>query len=814
MAQGYFFTGCRFCCIITVVIVTHFMTSDQEDFIQGQGEGEDARVLDSPVIGEDGIKSRSSATEVKEVEKLSAALREDAGSLLRGEPTARERRILDEDEFLGKDPAQRANLLLGYIRCGKVEHGIEVMSDLVSLTPKLLESKSGIIDLSDESYDHNATRDFLIRCFHEIEKEIEDEDKRSEGFLKRFGLSVKAEGYYLDSGWYEQNIKKPFKKYQNPQSSRDERPAEDFADGQKRTLRNLLAQVLKENAGGATDALIDAFDADHGIIESIFEARSNSDPVRAFVYKNLPQKGFRKLPKLSSYKGKVVEAPPNFLEMEKVPNLHVIGRDVDSGSLSGGVMVDGNFGYDETGQLIKPAHIKIIDHHDGYDNRTYDTATLMVLDILRKGETSFLDDPKYQDDEGRVVVMTNHLDSDSVLSTWALMNKGCPDFADGKIVRILRQTSICGDFLLGSEVMEYGATARDYEYIIRYYLEACKKTVINGRLQKYDEMIAEKERESGGIQAEIAVKKTEAGVVAKSAELRKIVDENMLPDGTVVSGRDRGVAIQRLKAEIEAMLGDLPVRLKECEKALTQLRGEKDRAGKKNLSMEENQLVLSHMHTVVPDIIKNPFKYQRFFKQADKEEGGVIEAMDAAYHKGDFEIEKDPEDRNILILRSVGDKKLPDADPIDGLYFFLRRRVDFNRELIISRDGSTYMMAINTQTVNGLKKYDFNLLVGIIREREGKILDGLIVAKETELNEAGVRGPKELKKLGAELAELVKNRTRNTKGELWRNRTQMIFAFKSYIPEAEFMAIVREWKTVNDQRVSVKKAVSGVVDVG
>lgn len=788
----------------------------------GQDEGDTAQVLPPETFGVEGGKLPSAihGAEAKKVAELSAVLREDTASLLQGEPTSRERRILDEDEFLRKDPAQRANVLLDYIRRGKAADGVELMSDLVNLTPKLLESKSGAIDLSGKSYDYNATKDRLVRCFQEIEKEIEDEDRRSVNSLAQFGLSVKAEGYYLDSVWYEQNIKKPFKKYQTPQSAQDKRSSEDFTEGKKRVLRNSLTQVLEGDKEGAIDALIATFDANTGIIESVFEARNTDDPVKAFVYKNPPQKGFRKLPKLSSYKGEVVEAPPNFLEMERAPNLHVIGRDADPSNVPRGVMVDGNFGYDEAGQLIKPAHVKIIDHHDGYDNRTYDTATFMVLDILRKEETSFLNDPTYQDDEGRVIVMTNHLDSDSVLSTWALMNREAlvdrdrPDFVDDGMVRILKQTSICGDFLLGSEVMEYGATARDYSYTIEYYLKACKETVINGRLQKHDVMIAEKERELGGVQAQVVAKKTEAGIVAKEADLRRIIEENRLSDGTVVSGKDRGIAMQRLKTEVNAMLGDLPARLKECEKALAQLRKEKDEAGKKKLSMEENQLILSHMHAIIPDIIRNPFKYQRFFKQGGREEEESIGMMDERYHRGNFEIEKDSEDEDILILRSVGEKRLPEVDPIDGLYFFLRKRVDFNRELIISRDGSAYMMAINTQTMNGLKKYDFNQLVWAIRIREGEILDRSIAAKEAELQEARAKGPRELKKVETELAELVKNRTRNMKGELWRNRTQMIFAFKSYIPETEFMAIMREWKTVNDQRVSVKKTVSDVVKLG
>lgn len=90
------------------------------------------------------------------------------------ESLPRTERIRKEDETLAANPKQRQRGLLDYIRRGSLKAGMEIMSDLVDLTPKMLEAD--LIDTANPDFDSTATEARLVETFHQVEAEITAED--------------------------------------------------------------------------------------------------------------------------------------------------------------------------------------------------------------------------------------------------------------------------------------------------------------------------------------------------------------------------------------------------------------------------------------------------------------------------------------------------------------------------------------------------------------------------------------------------------------------------------------------------------------
>lgn len=85
---------------------------------------------------------------------------------------------------------------------------------------------------------------------------------------------------------------------------------------------------------------------------------------------------------------------------------------------------------------------------------------------------------------------------------------------------------------------------------------------------------------------------------------------------------------------------------------------------------------------------------------------------------------------------------------------------------------------------------------------------GLLEAKEQELSGLS----KEVKKTEAlqkEIDGLRHNLKRNKEGQLWRNRTQLAFCFRSYITHEEFTDMVYQWKSDQDRLYAEKKKAKG-----
>ena len=532
------------------------------------------------------------------------------------------------------------------------------------------------------------------------------EDKTVKEFLGTHELAPKAKNIYLDSEWYRANIARTFEVYKKPKDPKNPQSNEQYAAVQREKLEKKLGELFD----GDIDAFVKKYEADASVINVDIPERELT-PTGKYIFERRPQRGFADYPKLSEYKGEVIEAPPNFLERELRPGLAMVARDAVP-TFKGGIILDGNFGYDEKGEPVRPDDKIIIDHHDKFDTKTHDTATGMAFRMIEDPEgLAKLSDPRYLDENGKLVVMTNNIDSDSILSTFAVCNREKllemrESDKDGylRLKNIMYEITRSGDFLLGGNTLDHGATPRDYEYIMRGYIKACQQQIREGR-------------------------------------------------------------------------------------------GDADNPKASRMSPEDNTRILNHMHEVVTDIIQNPFKYQKFLKEGRSEESAAIGQVDAAYRAGEIEITPDAKDKDILFVRPLKGKTIPNFASLDGEYFFYRGREDFNRELIVKTEKDSFMMAINTQNMKGLEKYDFNKLIDAMRAKEAGVIESLIGGKSAELQGLDPkRDAKRIKEINKELKALESDKQKNAKGQLWRSRTQMIFAFKTYIPEQELMENVYDWK--------------------
>lgn len=516
-----------------------------------------------------------------------------------------------------------------------------------------------------------------------------------------------------------------------------------------------------------------------------------------------------------------MEDVPNIENQNLRPNLHIVSRDKVP-PFKGGIICDGNFGYDASGNPVDPEDKLIIDHHDKFDTRTYDTATSLVYRIINdKEERAEIDGDKYRNEEGELPIITNHIDSDSCLSTWVLYNREDPFVNDVDTRRIANSISWCGDFLLGTNVLKYGATARDYEYIIQNYSARVKEKVkdlrtrdLKSELEEKEKIVETIEKRLKSLEAKIdEAKKADEDLMTIQQQLGLLKKEGrIVPNGEVLKGKDKGLAIKDLnKKFFDLIKQKMSEEMEEYESYKKTLASTRTEIAKKQkslksvskapLSNEENLIVLNHMYDVLKDIIVNPFKYKKFLIQGREKEQSSITTADERYRKGEIEITADPHCEDLLLIRPIRSKNMPRPEQLDGQYFYFRRREDFNRELILTVSENKYILAINTQNIKGLKKHDFNLLIDMFRKREAELIDDAISRKKTKITS----GEGDISKLKQEMNILLEDKDKNNRGQLWRNRTQMIFCFKSYIPEYELKNMVYEWRNNNVNIVERKK---------
>jgi|GEM_PF-3004381 len=633
----------------------------------------------------------------------------------------------------------------------------------------------------------------------------------------------------------------------------------DVVDGDEEALLakaqeiTSLAVEFPDKSGGKGNALAEAIRREVGRVEG---KGSKMPP------------GFSEVPRLSEYAGEVVK--PEQIKIGKAhENLEIIGRSTIPAALSerrgrdplyGATIIDGNIGYGEEGDIRDVDGVQIIDHHDQLERRyttsRSETATTLVVKIIKErmdlargiveaeGEIA---DPKEKDraiwkkamelylsDFGATVgdrtkgevkrgeksggevrklrSYINHLDSDSVLSTWAFRNPRMAMKYQDEIAKI----STCGDFLLGSAQNERGVTARDYEYIIGNYIKQCEMRVKEEKIKKASESFNARMQEMAaavfsdpdvglsGRQLDLAnpvedIKKAKKDLETGNAELKQLrseLDAAPPAEKRVVSDKIKN---HPAMAKLEALGVQLKPIATERAKAESTAKGGR-------LNEEDNARILSHMHETMEDILTQPFKYKEFLEMGRQAEQRTIERMEKAYQTGEIEIRPDvgqgAQNNGILIVEpGAGKRDIPNVDSIDGQYFFLRRRVDFNQPVVVMHEGQKVRFCINTQNQQGLDAYDFNSLTDTLKERELKIIEeqiGALKAKESD----GSITEAEKTELTAKQQEFADNK----QGLNWRNRTQMVFCLKkTNIPFQECMQILRDWKQ-NEEGIAPERA--------
>lgn len=771
------------------------------------------RKIDEPIneqpVG--GVGERIQPVEVYAVENLAVAA--EAGKVLSGVPTSRQLRIEEEDQRLAKSLKQRKIEVLDYIRRGRLLDQVEIMPELIDFTPELLDS--GIIDFEVVDYSKNDTISSLLKIFRDFEVVTVNNDRKIRDFFCEAGLKVKDQKHYLDEKWFSKYLVDVLKTLSVPKNPKNPQTDEQYMATQNKRVVDRLKSVFEEEN---LETFVIKYRENQRVLNVDFE-QLPEHKVFPFLSEKRPSDGFYKFPRMSEYKGEVVSSVPDLSSQNLRPNLYMIARDTVP-DFKGGVILDGNFGYDEDGNPIIPDDKMIIDHHDKFDNHTHDTATKMVFDLLEdSSKLAELESERLRDENGNLPIMTNNIDSDAIMSTWVLSNRTDP-FVNDKLVRmIIRNIVWCGDFLLGTKVMEFGATARDYEYIVKNYLSATQDQIKELRIKKARDVLAEKELEAEEIKRQLEelnarAKASDPNILIKEQELSLLLTEGRTSGGRVLEKNEKGRAIGQIKKEINDLLSgvldevevrDLTNLLNNANEKIQEKKKLLAEASNAPLSPEENLIALNHMHDVVKDIITNPFKYQKFLMEGRLKEKRTIDSTREQYRKGEIEIMPDEMDENILILRPLGLGYLPKPEVIDGLYFYFRGREDFNRELILTVNGNKYMMAINTQNMKGLQKHDFNLLIDELRQREGELID----LKIAELEQV-IQGDGGSKKVRNELDLLKKDKERNSRGQLWRSRTQMVFCFRSYIPESELKEMIYVWKRVGGQRSDTSEKVAEV----
>lgn len=752
----------------------------------------------------------------------------------------REARIKEEDSRLLESPTDRRTRLLDYLRRGRLADNIDIMPEIVDALPKVLDT----LDFSAENFNEVTVAEQLINLAREIEAEVRQVDLLARQALAPLGLSARAE-LYLDGKRlaYLQNLVKIYKEV-NLDKIQSANPAET---ARLNFIRNLNSCKLLEPVNPETvKSFAEAADVYTQFLAVNLSVPDMTDPAKQAIYSFITEpkdqrgryqpetQGFSRVPKISEYTGPVIAPedlevqnwkPRRFIGVIKRGQIPEVRKELADGhAVDGALIIDGNIGYTDQGDLAEVEGLTIIDHHDqleqSYNGKSSDTATTLMFRIIddrlkaagynprqpdpekwRKAFKEYVEEfgarYSYQNAEGetregrKLRIYINHLDSDSVLSAWVCLN---PRKALA-YREIISKISVCGDFLLGSRVLEYGATARDYEYIIREYLKTCDEQFKRQKAAGPEARLAE-------LAAQVA-----AGVMEKlKAQLAEIEQgdleiQRLITELRLATAKDKGRLGQELNRARQANpeLIAVQAQLKAQEILLKEqaaLQKEVEQIKKTPLTPEENSIILNHLLSSVEEIITQPFKYQKFLQAGRQAEQATIQQIGELYRTGEIEIQKDERDPEIVRITPLGSAHLPDYASIDGLYFFLRKREDFNQPIVVTQEGRFFMAAINTQNARDLQRYDFNQLINIYKTREAEVIQEKISALSAQepLDKAQQKT----------LKGLEDDAQQNKSGKLWRNRTQMVFCLKSHLAPEELMHILRTWKVEMQSKEEIK----------
>lgn len=773
------------------------------------------------------------------------------------------------------DPAQRVADVLDFFYRGrqinkdtKTIDGLEIMPELLKLLPKRKEKndsieqtkKESIVEQEFDLQDENV-KESIVSAFKAIEEKIINEDNVARKYLHELGMTpIKKE--YL---WSGQKIQEGIKQILNQKKS-DKYPYSDdiFIKGQ--------IQKLQKNVSidtGNLDPLVWFVQTKYNYrlsdLQDLWrEVKPISDQAeRIFkkiekilnekIDKNKPTidfEGFTIYPKSSKYKGAIIKEIPDLSKQKTKRNIKIVPRD-QVPSIKGGLIIDGNFGYDEQGNIINVADKKIIDHHDNLNTsgKNYETATIMASTVYKEKETSINKklearkkelkemikaDPNnyaidslqkeisamekrktpirairkewndFADERKKIITMINHLDSDSISSIYTIRN---PKKAK-KYSEIINAITKCGDFLLGGGTLEYGVTARDYNYIFDQYKNACvekiKQTrgdseILRSTLNDKRESILDIDKQIDGIKILVNI---DEEIINIDKEIT-ILKQNKKGQEIGKANNERKDIINKKYPNLnnlEKIRKDMQGEINQIETKIKELYGQKVSAG-------ENEKILSHILDKYSDIIENPFKYQHYLYLGREAEDRTVEQVTNEFAENKINIVVDNQDKDIVIISPGTLKEIPKYEPIDGLYFYLRKNDDFNKELVFVANPGKYSLGINVTNDKGLKKYDFNSLALSLKEKETQVIQELIDKQESQIADqiSNNTNQKEIDKSQAKLQKLKDDQVKNTRSQLWRNRNQFLFCTKSYINKDGILQLIYDWKNPKPKKQPISK---------
>ncbi|MEI7741744.1 MAG: DUF6687 family protein [bacterium] len=760
------------------------------------------------------------------------------------------------ERSLEQTGANRRLILLDFVRRGLRKADFEAMPEIIDAFPDILATKNSkgqpMVDVLSKEYDEQAMKDKIIRIFKDIETQTERTDALYRHELSAQGIKVK-EDIFIDPKRYKfvQETLSGYLASITPESLKKVKTDDPKKSKKLAAIKKIVGAKFFEMDEAEVETLLS--DAESGKVklpelspptpEYDEETREFSDAVYAANESegkyNPATSGFERVPKMSEYQGEIfkledadfesVTLRPNVeINMKRGTSVPVSVEIAPGRTLVGSTIIDGNLGRVDSGELKKVEGINIIDHHDRLEEDFFKrgeepdlTATKMITHIISDsvkesakelGSAASKQDiwklamKKYLERFGAKVegsekeirklrVFVNHLDSDSVLSLWAFRN---PRLAL-KHKHTINAISNCGDFLLGSKPLERGASARDYEYILRNIITDSTEKLKAPEYKKLQEVRSTLETQLKEMLGD------DTANLDNAAELLKHqIDKVENADETIASlkkqfqtapGSEKKKLNEALKAAKNANpeLKKLEAQTKKIQDAIkagTALKEKISVTQKRGPTAEENLKLLNFILDNVEDILQNPFKYQECIKQERAKEEKVVEDVESLYKKGEIDIRPDLKDEGIVVIEPTGGRgPLYKPESIDGMYFAFRRRVDFNQPIIMRRGDGYVSAAINTQNARDLKKYNFNELVEEITKTERTECQARLEESEKAGDKKAVASLKE------HLAALLK-------GEVWRNRTQMIFSGLTKLSFENVMELVRKWKKSSENPVN------------
>lgn len=166
------------------------------------------------------------------------------------------------------------------------------------------------------------------------------------------------------------------------------------------------------------------------------------------------------------------------------------------------------------------------------------------------------------------------------------------------------------------------------------------------------------------------------------------------------------------------------------------------------LAPDEQMVLMAHYFDAIIDVIEHPEKYLDYLKRGqDAHEQGMRQIADDV-RDGRITVSSD-ENANIVVI-DPGTTK--DTYQLDGKYFYLRSRPDFNRPLVVTKRADagkiSFSVALNAQNHQKLESFNFESAITRIRAREQELILARLTPLASELttvNDDLETGKEELK---------------------------------------------------------------------